>query len=334
LNRKIAQSMEEAVQSYTVDHIKMLVKAGIQRYIESFMNKDGGNRSLYETFTKLGLSYITDKSFDPTSDPTLRKLQLARLFEQIHQQLPAILIVDSEFKIVPMNFTGLQRARTQNGYWYGTVQVIRELSISVVAGTVAQSNTDFLQGLLSTMFGELKWLAGGTRMTGNRDLGETWVMTMGVPQFTSITQTPVGESPTDRVWSTTVEIPNVLFEDCIIIQQKLDRNGGIQGGIMNPPGGDITNVVPIINAPTTIPMNQSTLVSITKFQPKTQRIVISDPNIATYEPKSRTLTPRRLGTFQLQVLKQRTTVGTGGFDNQDGASYDVVAYQTIKVTPR
>jgi hypothetical protein len=324
--------MEEAVQTFTADHIKTLVKAGIQRYIESFMNKDGGNRGLYETFTKMGLQYITDKSFDATSDPTLRKLQIARLFEQLHQQLPAILIVDSDFKNLPMNFTGLERVRFQNGYWYGTLQVVRQLTISVVAGTTSQTNTDFLQSLLSVMFGEIKFLAGGGRMTGNRALGETWVMTLGLPVLGGITQTPIGEDPKDKAWATTIEIPDILFEDSITIQQKLSTFTAGQR-IMNPTG-NIGDTPPVIYAPATIPMNQSTQVRLNYFQPSIQRVIISDPNIATYEPQSRMITPRRLGTFELQVIQPNPPPGQGLYNQQNGSTMKVVASQTIKVTPR
>src|SRR5271163_2046813 len=73
LNRKIAESVQDAIAHYSVDHIKTIVKSAIQRYIQSFMDTDGGNRELFQTITRMGLQYITDKSFDPASDPSLRK---------------------------------------------------------------------------------------------------------------------------------------------------------------------------------------------------------------------------------------------------------------------
>ena len=331
LNRKVAQSIQEAVQNYTVDHIKTIVKSGIQRYIESFMSQQGGNRTLYETFTKMGLQYIVDKSFDPASDPTLRKTQLARLFEQIHRELPAILIVDSAFEYIPANFTGIDRAYTQQNYWYGTVQIVRQLTCSVIAATRDQSSTDFLQGLLSVMFGELRFLGGGTRIEGNRSLGETWVMMLGNPKLGTVTQDTVTEDPKDKIWSFTIEVPDILFEDSITIKQAMDRSGG--AGQLNGvnPADYITNIPPVIYAPDTLPINESVKILFSIFQPEFHRVILSDPNIATFEPQSQTFTPRRLGSVEIQVIRNTKPLGTGNFNEQSGAIYDVVARKTIRI---
>ena len=330
LNRKVAQSIQEAVQNYTVDHIKTIVKSGIQRYIESFMSPQGGNRTLYETFTKMGLQYIVDKSFDPASDPTLRKTQLARLFEQIHRELPAILIVDSAFEYVPTNFTGIDRAYTQQGFWYGTVQIIRQLTVSVIAATRDQSSTDFLQGLLSVVFGEMRFLAGGTRIEGNRSLGETWVMTLGNPKLGTVSQDAVSDDPKDKIWSFTLEIPDILFEDSITIKQSMDRSGGMGTGVLSPQDY-ITNTPPIIHAPDTLRINESAHILFETFQPEFHRVIISDPNIATFEPQSQTLSPRRLGSIELQIIRNTLPLGAGKFNEQTGALYDVVARKMIRI---
>jgi hypothetical protein len=333
LNRKVAQSVQEAVQSYTVDHIKTIVKSGIQRYIESFMSPVGGNRSLYETVTKMGLQYIVDKSFDPTTDPTLRKTQLARLFEQIHRELPAILIVDSAFEYVPTNFTGIERAHILQGSWYGTLQIVRQLSILVVAGTRDQSSTDFLHGLLSVLFGELRFLAGGNLITGNRDLGETWVMTLGSPKLGTVSQDNVSDDPKDKIWTFSIEIPDIIFEDTVKVKQAVDKIGGQGVGSVSP-RDYIADTPPTIIAPETIAINDSVKVYFETFQPEFHRVIISDPNIATYEPQSQILTPRKLGTFQLQVIRHTTApLNAGNFNQQSGALFDVVSFKEIRVLP-
>ena len=331
MNRKVAQSAQEAIQSYSVDHIKTIVKSAIQRYIESFMQKDGGNRSLYETLTKMGLQYIVDKSFDPTRDPTLRKMQLARLFEQIHRELPAILIVDSAFEYVPINFTGINRAYIQQGNWYGTIQIVRQLTVSIVAATRDQASTDFLQGLLSVLFGEMRFLAGGTRIVGNQALGETWVMTLGIPKLGTVSQDAVSDDPKDKIWSFGIEVSDILFEDHITIKQPIDKDGGVGRGVLSADA--LANTPPIIHAPATIPVNGSARILFETFQPLHQRVIITDPNIATYEPKSQVITPRRLGTFEIQIVRPTTTLGAGGFNQQTGTTVDVLASQTIRVVP-
>lgn len=319
LNRQIAQSVQEALANYSVDHIKTLVKSAIQRYIESFMNRDGGNRQLYEAFTKAGLQYITDKSFDASSDPTLRKTQLARLFEQVRQELPCILIMDSKFEYVPMNFTGIERSRFEGNDFYCTLQVIRSIDLMVVAGARDQSSSDFLHGMLSILFGEMRFLGGGTYMHGNRNQGETWTMTMGLPKLGKVSQNKVPEDPKDTVWFFDIEVSDILFEDQINLKIPLERV--VPGtGVLNPLA-QLGDTPPVIYFPDSMVINDSIQLRVDLFQPEFQKIFISDPNIATYEPYSRMITPRKLGTFDIQVMKCNTSPPT------------VVASKTVKVKP-
>jgi len=332
LNRKVAQSVQEAVQSQSVDHIKTIVKAAIQRYIESYMNVQGGNRDLFAIISKLGLQYITDQSFDPLSDPTLRKVQLARLFEQLHQEMPAILIMDSAFNYVPMNFTGLDAAWIKDGQWYGRVQIFRELVISVVAATRDQSTTDFLHGLLSVLFGEMTFLGGGTLMTGNANDGETWVMTMGNPKLGTVEKTAVTEDPKDKIYSFSIEIPDILYEDFVVIQQPIDRLGGGEGLINTP---DVGLTPPVIICPDRVPITGSAFVKFINFQPLKQTVILSDPNIATYDPINAVLYPRRLGTVLLQVIQAPLYPGEPPpqfFNQRTGNPPQVVASKQIVIT--
>jgi hypothetical protein len=334
MNRKIAESVQEAVANRSMDHIKTIVKAAIQRYIESFMNTQGGNRKIFEVLTKLGLQYITDKSFDQASDPTLRKTQLARLFEQVRRELPAILIVDSEFEYIQSNFTGIDRAYIQNNFWYGTVQVVRRLKISIVVGTRDQTSTDFLHGLLSILFGELLFISHGTRMTGNTNLGESWVIGMGNPVLGNITQARVNEDPKDTIWSFVIDLPNVLYEDHVTIKQPIDV-------LEQPPGPGVVNgfanVTPIIYAPNTIPINQSVKLLFQYFQPLQHSVIIDNPNIATYNPTTQEFSPRRLGTCNIQVVigpLATRVVQNQPFNQQTGTVTEVVAQKQITITAR
>lgn len=331
LNRKIAESVQDAIAHYSVDNIKTIVKSAIQRYIQSFMDTEGGNRELFESFTKMGVQYITDKSFNPASDPTLRKTQLARLFEQVKQDLPCILIMDSAFDFVNSNWTGLDKVWIKNYEWHGRVHIARNLRILVVAGTRDQSSTDFLHGLLSILFGEMRFLAGGTRMAGNKLNGETWVMTLGNPILGKVSQNKVNGDAKDAVWFFDIEVPDILFEDYVVIKQPFYRvEPGT--GVMNPPGF-LGDTPPVILFPDTIPINEPTELLIDLFQPDYQTVFISDPNIAVYEPQSQIVTGRRLGTFQIQIMRPRRDVDKSPVNEQNGNTLEIVASQEVRVTP-
>lgn len=328
LNRKIAQSADEAVSQHTADHIKTIVKATIQKYIESFFNQDGGNRELFKTLSKTGLQYITDKSFDAASDPTLRKTQLARMFEQVRQELPCILIMDSGFEYVHQNWTGLDRVWQNGRDWYASVLISRTMKITIAVGTRDQSSTDFLHGLLSVLFGEFRFISQGQRITGNQEIGETWVVKIGTPTLGTITQQPVNEDPKDRVWMFNIDLEQVLFEDTVSFKQKLPTYVAGTGSINNP---DLGATPPIIHMPDTIPINQPTRVLFEMFQPDIHRIIIVDPNVATINLAARTVSPRRLGTTQLQIVRQRPD-NEGNEADQTGSKDVVVASKTFTIT--
>ena len=328
LNRKIAQSADEAIAQYTADHIKTIVKATIQKYIESFFNQDGGNREIFQTPSKMGLQYITDKSFDASSDTTLRKTQVARLFEQVHRELPCMLIMDSGFEYVHQNWTGLDRAWVNKGEWYASVLITRNLKITIAVGTRDQSTTDFLHGLLSVLFGEYRFISSGQRITGNEEIGETWVVKIGTPELGTVTNQPINEDPKDKVWMFNIELNNVLFEDSVSFKQPLPKFGTPGTGVMNEP--DLGWTPPIIYLQDEIPINEQVRVLFDLFQPDFHKIIIKDPNIATIETKSRLISPRRLGTTELQVLRPRRDNEQGNPD-QTGATHVVVATKSFKV---
>lgn len=336
LNRKVAESVQDAIAHYSVDNIKTIVKSAVQRYIQSFMDTNGGNRELFQSITRMGLQYITDKSFDPASDRSLRRTQLARLFEQIKQELPCILIMDSAFDYVHSNWNGIDKIWVQNHEWYGRVHIARKLNILVVAGTRDQSSTDFLHGLISILFGELKFLAGGTLIRGNLTNGETWGMTMGNPILGKVSQNKVNGDPKDSVWFFDIEVPDILFEDYVTVKQPYGRFGPPGPGVLNQP--DLADTPPVIVFPQTIPINLPTQLLITTFQPDTQKIYISNPNIAVYNPDSREITARRLGTFNIQVMRPLRSTALAASNSapvgeQTGATLEVVASQTVRVTP-
>jgi len=334
LKRKVAQSVDEAIAQYTADNIKTIVKASIQKYIESFFNTDGGNREIFKTLTKKGLQFVTDQSFDASSDSTIRKTQLARFFEQVRNELPCMLILDGGFDYVHQNWNGLNRTWKSNNEWYASVLVSRNLKITIACGARDQSTADFMQGLLSIVFGEYRFISAGQRITGNREIGETWTVKLGYPTLGTVTHQPLGEDPKDKIWMFNIDIEQVSFEDSVSFKQPLPKFGPPGQGVPNEP--NLGGVAPIIYLQDTIKMDEQAQVLFDLFQPDFHRIIIKDPNIATIEVKSRTISPRRIGTTELQVVRTRRKPeqpvdGNGLVQDQTGALDEVVASKTFRV---
>ncbi len=331
LNRKIAESVQDAIGHYSVDHIKTIVKASIQRYIESFMQTEGGNRSLFAAMTKQGLQFVVDKSFDPASDSTLRKLQVARLFEQIRKQLPCLLIVDSSFNFVPTNWIGMDRTWVKGREWHTSIHIARSLNISIVGGARDQSTADFLHGLISVLFGEMRFIAGGNSIGGNIRNGETWRMTMGNPVVGKISEDMVTDDPKDKIWFFEIEIPDILFEDNILIKQDIGQTR-FGEGIMNPDDGYLGNIPPRIEFPNQIRIDEPTMLLIDLLRPNYHRIFVSDPNVAVYNPDTRMITARRAGTFEIQIMRPLQKALNEVYGEQTGRDLEVVARKSVTVT--
>jgi hypothetical protein len=333
LTRKVSESVQEAIAHYSIDNIKTIVKAAIQRYIESFLSQQGGNRTLLETFSKIGLTFVIDQHVEAESDPTLRKLLLARLFEQIRTQLPCILISESNFEYVPMNWTGIEAAWVQQGSWHGAVQIARKMQLSIITATRDETSTGQLHSILSAMFGEFRWLASGTQMEGNRAAGETWTLTIAAPPtIGAVQQSPLSDDPIDKVWIASIELPDLWFEDRVLIKRPMGRFGPPGTGVMNP-DPQLGDTAPIIYAPATVAINDTAQILFDYLQPDIHRVILSDPNVATFEPQSQTFRPRRLGTVEVQVLRAKKVLGQQPYGSQDGATQDVVSRKEIKVVP-
>jgi hypothetical protein len=65
-----------------------------------------------------------------------------------------------------------------------------------------------------------------------------------------------------------------------------------------------TNLSPIIDFPDEIKLHENYYIRVTQLQDR-QRIVLSDGKIATFDPESLLLTPKKLGCFEIQVLDRR-----------------------------
>ena len=93
----------------------------------------------------------------------------------------------------------------------------RQCDVMVVAGTRDQSSTDFLHGLLSVLFGEMRFLGGGTLMTGG--VGMVVGTVFGV-LIEGIMQTIIAFQGNLNSWWTRIAVA-VLLMTFIVVQRVL-----------------------------------------------------------------------------------------------------------------
>jgi len=305
--KSLPKSAQEALTSVSTSRIKTVAKGAVQGFIQSFFDKNGVNRSILNSVGQT-IQFDTDRSFSETGDITKRQLQVTRFFQDIKTKMPCILIVDAGMNYDPTSFSLIGNARmtgeyTQGGTWQGWYPVQRTLPLTILVASNDQDSTDQIHSMLSWMFGELRVLAGGSEIRGNTAKGENWVVTL--PQVfnpSTVSGQTITDDPKDQIWSGEISL-EVMFQDSIRIQRDWF---GVEEGPGVADKADLRlELPPTILIDDTIKANKRTSLIVQNFVTHTHKIIIDNPNIATFDPIDFVITPRRIGKFKVQVLDER-----------------------------
>lgn len=314
--RAAPRSVQEAVSQASHDRIKSITKQAIQYYIEQFMDTSGVKRSITEAIGSISKLFITDKDILVT-DPTLRQTQLARYFNDIRERLPAILIIDSGMEWVDPGLNVLDHVTNfgpkgqlgQPTLWQGQFPLTYNIPISIVAAAGDQESADALGSLLTLFFGPMRNIGGGSRISGRLDKGDTWEVRLPLTFSPSpTTNSAINDDPKDSVWAMTIDML-VQFEDRITLQQEIPQ-------IAFPPTSRVNiadlaeTLAPIIHFPDSMKIYSSAQILVTQIQDN-QKIILSNGNLATFDPENLLVTARRLGKFQIQVVDLNRRQPTG-----------------------
>ncbi len=329
--RAAPKSVQEAISQASHDRIKSITKQALQHYIEQFLNTDGVRRSITEAVGSLSQLFITDKN-TLTTDTTLRPTQLARYFNDIREQLPCILIIDSGMEWVDPGLNVLDNATHigergdlgQPMFWQGQFPLTYNIPISIIAAAGDQESADALGSFLTLVFGPLRNISGGTRITGRDDKGDTWEVRLPMTFTPSpTTNSAINDDPKDSVWAMTIDLL-VQFEDRILLKQEMAQvafPATPQTGVADLSG----DMPPIIEFPEQVKLNEINQIRVTQLQNR-QRIVLSDGNVATFDPETLFVTARRLGSFEIQVQDRREVQSSGA-----ALAPEVVASKAVEV---
>ncbi len=329
--RAAPKSVQEAVSQVSHDRIKSITKQAIQHYIQAFLNTDGVKRSITEAVGSLSQLFVTDTE-TLTTDPTLRPTQLARFFNDIKARLPAILIVDSGMEWVDPGLNVLDHATNlgdrgefgQATMWQGQFPLTFNIPITIIVAAGDQESADALGSFLTLVFGPLRNISGGNRITGRDDKGDTWEVRLPLTFTPSpTTNSAINDDPKDSVWAMTIDLL-VQYEDRIILEQEMAQVALPMTPKPNTAdlAGDLS---PIIEFPDEIKLNEINQIRVTQLQNR-QRIVLSDGNIATFDPETLFVTARRLGSFEIQIQDRRKVQSSGA-----ALAPEVVASKAVTV---
>jgi hypothetical protein len=313
IQRAQPQSRKEAFSRFSAARGTEITKEAIRLYLDSFFNTEGLNRTISEVVSPGTLQYITDKSFDPTSDLTQRRLLLAKMFQGVEAGMPAILIIDAGFNPKPelQGLGGIQSTRlTINGDWEACYPVVAGIPITISVGAKDDGVVNHLGDFINLALGALKQLATGSVIKSHVE-GESWEVRLPLTYSGSgaAAQT-ITEDPVDSIYARTFDL-EPEFEDLIwlardnqvTLGEESPRNIYVNEDNMN------AELLPIISCPSEIQVNARTTFTIQRMRMQ-YRVVIDDYRIALVDPSSYVLIPRSLGTFNLQVLDEKSELVT------------------------
>jgi len=326
------RSIKEAISRISHDRLKSIAKGAVERYIRNFLDTTGPYHPLINAIAKGSLSYITDKSIDANQDVTRRCTQLARMFNQVREEVPAILIVDAGVQPVPSGLnSGLTHATLIDDKWQGWFCKYFRVPLSIAVMTSDQESTDQLMEIVELLFDNLRQTAGGSRLCGDASKGELWEVRLPLELAVSATAgVNITEDNVDQLWVATFDI-TVDAEDTFAIELPLnvDISNGFDTSVRNQVSNATnlsTGLPPIIHAPATMRLGEQVVVRFERLR-LTHRIAIDRPGIATIDLSTRTVTPRRPGQFTLMVMD----LGERQTDRRALVPV-VVAQQSITVT--
>lgn len=300
----VIRDQNQATRRFSNDKIKNLTKIKIQDYIESFFKKDGINHDLLSAVSPRFIHYNTEKSFDPATDPTERRLQIARYFAELKNVIPAILVVDGGIQAIANNIGLISSATVCNGIWQGTFPIFRRIPIAVVAAARDVDEADEMSGVISLMFNELRNLACGHHLSGRADEFEQWVITLphAPVEVGGLTDVDVPGDPIQKIWYTETVL-EVFYEDNLGIKETLTL-AEFGSGAANEP--DLKgSMAPVINIPDTVSVNEQHQIVIGNWQDH-YRVVLSNAKVATIS-LNLLLTPRSFGTVTIKVIDPNET---------------------------
>jgi len=299
--RPTPKTKNQATRLFSNDKIKNFTKIKLQEYVESFFNK-GANFDLLSAVSPRFIHYNISKSFDPKTDPTQRRLQIARYFNELHEIIPAILIVDGGINTIATTIGLIGDAQMENNIWRGYYPIVKKIPITVLAAARDVDEADEMSGILSLMFNEMRNLAGGQYICGNADGGETWVISLPNEPVDvgALSQSDISGEPVEKIWYTEMSF-EVTFEDTLAIKEQTPEVE-LKGVTIKEP--DLRQAKkPIIYVPDKVGINEQPIIYIENFQ-DSYRIILSNSKVATITQDMK-LTPRMFGKVTLKIMDDK-----------------------------
>lgn len=316
--KAIPKSQRQAAAQSAETRVTSTIKNAIQEYISRYFNKDGIYREQLKLTAPYSLQYETGISGIQDVDPTVYEVQLARLWKDLRQKLPCIIIADKEFEYHNPGLGGITGSQ-----WISSktakVELKLEVRLTLLIEVAAMDETTCsdLRDLLVYIFGPLTIL-NKSHILCSSNSADKWEIRL--PQNfepSGLERRNVTNDTKDSFFSSGLQL-TVDFEGKIdigfanqlqlitihdyhegLIPDGFDENGSLQFKIAEG-YPDIDTIF----VPETVNLGRPTPIAV-KWIPARAMFVSDNPRVGLVDDKC-VIIPKRLGTFNVNLMDYTT----------------------------
>jgi len=314
----VPRSKVESAAKDAEARVTETVKNAVARYLGLYLNSDGIHRHLLNLTAGFSVQFDTRirGPRDP-EDPSVYEIQLARFWGDLRQKLPCILVVDSGFKYRSPGLGGIVNSFAVNKTTSSVqLSMLADVPIELHIAALDETTCGDIRDILVYILGPLSSMTKGHVITSNRP-EDKWEVRMPLTfEPSGLAHKGITNDTKDQMWTTTINLTPV-FEGLIRIafanQIHPDLIQGVDGITDGVPLGynlgtgmlvtvSDSPIATSINIPATITLQQHAVIEF-DWLPTTSYFTSSDPKIALINQESRTIIPKKLGTFQVKLVQ-------------------------------
>lgn len=205
------QSHEEQAKHFSPQEFVRVTKSVCQTYVSKCFN-DPSVAEILPIISEIKKFNFQMHSLDPSID---RQMQLVRMWNELKQSLPCIVINDNGHTYIP---SGLEHSettqykdeegRTRNAL---TVRSIFKIPIDLLIGTTDRDSTNLIHNAVALVFGPFRQILSGSELnyrgsivTGDKKVGSWQVTLPKIYTATGATRLPIGDDPKDSIWQASI----------------------------------------------------------------------------------------------------------------------------------
>lgn len=317
IHADIPKDAPRAIARSAEARVRMTTKSAIQWYLDQYFNSQGQYNYQLEYTAPFAVHYETGIQAKDDDDPTIINVQLARIWGELRQKLPCIIIADTGFEWVNPGLGGLDPGHRLDADTFSlNSTMLATLQLSILTGAMDETSAGDLADAITYVLGPLTSI-NRAHWIESENPEDKWQVRLPLtgPGPEGLERRNVGDDTKDSMWSVMLNL-EVEFEGHVRVAYKnplahyeiLPIFAGIPGmnydqfsqAYLNCPH----TISPLVEVtmPTQVPLQQPGKIRVHKVPAQTW-FTSTDLQIATVNERG-IITPRKLGPFQILLLQK------------------------------